>query len=50
MVQNDDGYSPNVIGIAANRKIRWIIDAKSPSSCSSTIVVPSLGITKHLEP
>lgn len=50
MTQDDSGYSPNVISIRPNRKIRLIVDSKSPYSCSSMIVIPSIGISKHLDP
>lgn len=49
MTQDDSGYTPNTISIDAGKKIRWIITGKSPFSCSSNIIVPSLGISKSLE-
>lgn len=48
MTQDDSGYSPNIINVKPNSKIRLIVDAKSPYSCSSTIVIPSVGVSKRL--
>jgi sulfite exporter TauE/SafE/copper chaperone CopZ len=49
MVENDFGYSPNVIPISPNRKIRLVVEAKSPYSCASQLIIPSLGISKQLQ-
>lgn len=50
MTESDGGYAPNEFRIKPNTKTRWIINATNPYSCASQIVVPSLGITKQLEP
>ncbi len=41
-------YSPNKLKISSWKKIRWIINSKSPYGCSSWIVVPDLWINKQL--
>ena len=46
--QDADGYAPNVIGIDPNRKIRLVVTGKNPYSCSSQLIIPSLGIVKSL--
>ena len=49
MTQSWDWYSPSVLHVKPNTKIRWIITSTNPFSCSSQLVAPSLGIQKNLE-
>lgn len=49
MVEDDNGYSPSVIKIRPNTKIRLVIDAKAPFSCASQFTIPSVGVRKQLE-
>lgn len=49
MTQDFSGYTPNTISIDAGKKIRWIITGKGSFSCSSQLIVPSLGISKSLK-
>lgn len=48
MSQLFNGYSPNVFNIKSGKQVKWIIDSKTQFSCASSIVVPSLGISKNL--
>ncbi len=48
MTQTAYGYSPNKFVIKKGLPVRWVIDAKDTSSCSSGLSVPKLGITKNL--
>lgn len=43
------GYSPNVLNIKAGVPVRWVIDAKQMSGCTSAIMIESLGINKNLK-
>lgn len=49
MTEDRRGYSPSVIKIRPNTKIRLIIDAKAPFSCASQFTIPSVGVRKQLE-
>lgn len=48
MTEDSGGYSPNKFSIKKGVPVKWIIDAKAPYSCASSIVVPKLGIAKTL--
>ncbi|MDO8626133.1 MAG: sulfite exporter TauE/SafE family protein [Candidatus Magasanikbacteria bacterium] len=48
MTQTAGGYSPNILTVKAGTKIRWIINSTSQFSCASSVVVPSLGISRSL--
>lgn len=49
MVQSASGYTPNVINIKPNKRIRLIIEGKNPYACSSQIMIPGAGVTKSLK-
>lgn len=49
MTQSAFGYSPKLLTVKKGVKVRWIINSTSQFSCASSIVVPSLGISKSLE-
>ena len=49
MIENNNGYSPNNFTIQKGVPVRWIIDAKAPYSCASSLVVPKLKIRKNLQ-
>lgn len=49
MTENNNGYSPNNFSIKKGVPVKWIIDAKAPYSCASTIVIPKLNISKGLQ-
>ncbi len=49
MSQEAGGYSPNTATIYAGIPTRWVIDSKTTASCASSIVVPSLNISRRLE-
>ncbi len=49
MTENNRGYTPNHFYIEKGMPVRLEIDAQSPYSCASTIVIPSLDIQKNLE-
>jgi sulfite exporter TauE/SafE/copper chaperone CopZ len=49
MDQNAFGYEPNQFTIQKGKKVRWIIDSKNQFSCATSLVVPSLGISKNLK-
>lgn len=48
MTEDNGGYSPNKFSIKKGVPVKWIIDARAPYSCASTIVVSKLGIQKNL--
>jgi len=50
MTESDSGYTPNTLSIKPNMHTRWIVDATNPYTCASQLMIPSLGITKQLEP
>lgn len=50
MTESDSGYTPSTLSIKPNMHTRWIINATNPYTCASQLIVPSLGITKQLEP
>lgn len=49
MAEDGGGYSPTVIKIKPNARIRLTIDAKAVFSCASQFTIPSLGIQKNLK-
>ena len=49
MEENSRGYSPNEFTIVKGVPVRWIVDAKSPYSCASSLVAPAIGVNKRLE-
>lgn len=48
--QYANGYAPANVTIKAGQPTKWIIDSTSSTSCATSLVVPSLGITRHLRP
>lgn len=48
LTQSDSGYSPNVQSLLPNHKIRLVVTAKNPYSCSSWISIPSVSVSKQL--
>ncbi len=42
-------YEPSQIVIKAGQAVRWMVDGKEATGCTSTIVVPSLGIRQSLK-
>ncbi len=48
MTESNSGYSPNKFSIQKGVPVKWIIDAKAPFSCASSIIVPKLNIKKSL--
>ncbi len=49
MTQSSSWYSPEVIKIKPNTKIKWHIKGTNPYSCSVQLLVPSLDINKTLD-
>ena len=49
MTEGNSGYSPNSFSIKKDIPVKWIIDAKAPYSCASSIIVPSLNISRTLK-
>lgn len=49
MTENSGGYAPNKFTIKKGVPVKWVIDAKAPYSCASSLVVPSLSIRKTLK-
>ena len=43
------GYSPNRLIIKKDIPVKWLINSTNPYTCSSYLVVPSLGISKALQ-
>ncbi|MFH0969183.1 MAG: sulfite exporter TauE/SafE family protein [Patescibacteria group bacterium] len=48
MTQSAQGYSPKTFTIKKGIPVKWTIDAQEPYSCSSTITISKLNITKRL--
>ncbi|MFH1171247.1 MAG: sulfite exporter TauE/SafE family protein [bacterium] len=48
MDQLAGGYSPNAFTVQKGVPVKWIITSKTTYSCASTIVMPTLNITKDL--
>lgn len=49
MTQDGSGYHPNVLSVKKGVPVKWIVDSINPYSCASSLVVPSLGISKTLQ-
>jgi sulfite exporter TauE/SafE/plastocyanin domain-containing protein/copper chaperone CopZ len=49
MTESNSGYSPNKFSIKKGVPVKFIIDAKAPYSCASTIIIPKLNISKTLQ-
>lgn len=49
MDQTSSGYSPNSFTIRKGIPVKWIINSKSPGSCSSSILAPKVGVKKFLQ-
>jgi len=50
MTQGASGYTPKVLHIEKGRPVKWIINSTSSFTCASSIVVPSYGISRTLQP
>ncbi|MFA5155542.1 MAG: sulfite exporter TauE/SafE family protein [Patescibacteria group bacterium] len=48
MTETASGYQPNSFTIKKGRPVRWVIDARDPYSCASTILLNKYGIRKNL--
>jgi sulfite exporter TauE/SafE len=49
MTESSRGYTPNKFTIKKGVPVKWVIDAKDPYSCASSLVVSSLNIRKTLQ-
>ncbi len=49
MEQNGRGYTPNYFQVRAGQPVRWLINSSVPYSCASSLVVPSLKISRQLQ-
>ena len=49
MVENNSGYSPNKFTLKKDIPVKWIINAKAPYSCASSLISSKLGIRKNLK-
>jgi len=48
MAETSNGYLPNSFIIKKGVLVKWIIDAKAPYSCASSIIMPKFNIRKNL--
>lgn len=48
MTENNGGYSPNKFTIKKGVPVKWIIDAKAPYSCASSLISSKIGVQKNL--
>ena len=48
--QDVNGYGPADATIVAGVPTRWTVESRSSQTCAAFIVVPDLGIQKHLDP
>lgn len=49
MEQSGRGYQPNLLKVELGRPVKWIITSTNPYSCASSLVVPSLKISRQLK-
>ncbi|MFA6106166.1 MAG: sulfite exporter TauE/SafE family protein [Patescibacteria group bacterium] len=49
MAEVANGYEPNIFTIKKGVPVKWIIDAKAPYSCASSLVLPKQNIRKQLK-
>lgn len=49
MEERSNGYFPNKFTIKKDMPVRWVIDAKDPYSCASSLVSSKLGVRKNLQ-
>lgn len=49
MTENNSGYSPNKFTIKKGIPVKWVIDAKAPYSCASSLISSKLGVRKSLK-
>lgn len=49
MTQDNSGYTPSILHVKPSTKIKWIINATNPYSCSIQFIVPSIWVNKTLE-
>ncbi len=47
--QAANGYAPNNVTIYSGTATKWVIESTSATSCATSLVVPSLGMQKHLK-
>lgn len=43
------GFQPSVIALKQGIPVRWLINGQDVSGCTSTIIIPSLNISKNLQ-
>lgn len=48
MTQSGSGYRPSTMRVKAGVPVRWVITSTSTYTCASSIVVPSLNISRNL--
>lgn len=48
MEQSNRGYTPSILKVELGKPVKWIIDSTNPYSCASSLIVPSLNISKQL--
>lgn len=48
MEQSNRGYVPNVLKVKLGKPVKWIITSTNPYSCASSLIIPSLKISKQL--
>ncbi|MBI5421947.1 sulfite exporter TauE/SafE family protein [Candidatus Peregrinibacteria bacterium] len=48
MAQTAYGYKPNTFTIKKGIPVKWIVDGQDSYSCSSSLVVPKIGVRKNL--
>lgn len=48
MTQLSNGYSPNKFTVQKGISVKWIITGQDPLSCSSSIVIPKMNLSKKL--
>lgn len=44
-----NGFEPNVLTVKQGIPVKWVINGVDVTGCTSTIIVPSYGITKNLK-
>ncbi len=50
MTVTPGGYSPSTFTVKAGKPVHWVVNGNGAQGCTSVLVVPSLNITKPLQP
>lgn len=49
MKVTSSGFEPNILNVKQGVPVKWVIDGVNVTGCTSTIILPSFGISKNLK-